>query len=104
MFTITRGANLTGALSVDLTWGGAATYGTDYTVTASNGATLVRQRLDADGPGRRATVALTVTPVDDTAIESAETVILTVGSSSAYAISGGASQTGTIVDNDRPPR
>ena len=44
---------------------------------------------------------LTVTPVDDGAIENAETVILTVGSNSAYTVSGGASQTGTIADNDK---
>ena len=101
VFTITRGANLNGALSVALTWGGTATYGTDYTVTASNGATLSAGGSTLVVPTGVGTVVLTVKPVDDTAVENAETVVLTLGSSSAYAINGGASQTGTIVDNDK---
>src|SRR5262249_10708401 len=94
VFTINRGANLTGSLTVNLAWSGTAAWATDYTVTASNGATLGANGLTLTLPGGVASVTLTVTPVDDTAIENAETVVLTVGTSSAYAISGAASQTG----------
>jgi len=102
VFTITRGANLTGPLTVSLTWSGTATWATDYTVTVNNGATLSANGSTLTLPGGVASVTITVTPADDTAIENAETVILTVGASSAYTISGGTSQTGTIADNDKP--
>jgi hypothetical protein len=102
VFTITRGANLTGPLSVSLGWSGTAAWGTDYIVAASNGATLTGNGSTLLLPGGVGSVTLTVTPAEDTLIENAETVVLTVGTSSAYTISSGTSQTGTIADNDRP--
>ena len=102
VFTITRGANLADPLTVNLGWSGTAAWGTDYVVTASNGATLAANGSTLLLPGGVASVTLTVTPADDQAIENAETVILTVGTSSSYTISGAVSQTGTIADNDKP--
>ncbi|MFL5938528.1 MAG: Calx-beta domain-containing protein, partial [Gaiellaceae bacterium] len=101
VFTITRGANLADPLTVNLGWSGTAAWGTDYTVTASNGATLAGNGSTLLLPGGVASVTLTVTPADDPAVENAETVILTVGTSSSYTISGVVSQTGTIADNDK---
>ena len=38
VFTVTRSANTTSSVVVNLAWSGTAAYGTDYTVTASGGA------------------------------------------------------------------
>ena len=57
VFTITRAANLNGPITVNLTWGGTATRGTDYTVAAGAGGTL-------NGTGTTLTLAAGVTTVD----------------------------------------
>ena len=49
-----------------------------------------------------ASATVTVTPVNDTAVESAETVIFTVATGTGYTVGAPASQTGTIADNDTP--
>ena len=102
VFTITRGPNLTGPLTVNLGWTGTATFGTDYAVTVNNGASLSANWATLTVPDGVASVTLTAKPAEDTVIENAETVILTLGASSSYTISGGTSQTGTIADNDKP--
>jgi hypothetical protein len=101
VFTLTRGANLTGPLTVSLGWTGTATFGTDYTVAVNNGALLSADGSTLTMPAGVSTVTVTATPVDDSIIENTETVILTVGTSSGYTVSGTASQTGTITDNDK---
>jgi hypothetical protein len=98
-FTLTRGASTVGSIVVNLTWTGTATYGTDYTVTPSSGSLSAngQQLTMADGV---TTVTLTVTPIDDQAVESTETVILTVASGAGYLVGSPASVTGSIADND----
>ncbi|HEX4996660.1 MAG TPA: Calx-beta domain-containing protein, partial [Terriglobia bacterium] len=100
-FAITRTANLTGDIVVNLSWAGTATLISDYTlsvtggVLAANGSTLTL----ASGA---TSATITVTPVDDTVIETAETVQLAVASGAGYLIGAPSSQTGTIADNDLP--
>jgi Calx-beta domain/RTX calcium-binding nonapeptide repeat (4 copies) len=99
VFTVTRAGSASGSLGVNLTWGGTAAYGVDYTVSvtggtlSANGATVTL----ADGV---ATATVTVTPVDDTAVESSETVTLTVGAGAGYTVGSPASANGAIADND----
>ena len=77
VFTVTRTGVATGTTNVTLAWSGSATLTTDYTVGVS-GATISANRLTLTfGPGQ--TVAtVTLTPVDDTANEPQENVILTL--------------------------
>ena len=57
---------------MNLTWSGTATYGTDYTVTASGG-TLSANGQQLTLASGASTATLTVTPVDDPAAEATET-------------------------------
>ncbi len=89
-FTVSRTGSTTQALTVNYQVGGTATSGQDYaalsgSVTLTSGA---------------ASAPLTVTPVNDTAPEPAETVILTPSSSSSYSVGSPSSATVTIADND----
>ena len=101
VFTVTRTGVTTGTTNVTLAWSGSATLTTDYTVGVS-GATISANRLTLTfGPGQ--TVAtVTLTPVDDTAIEPTEQVVLTLAAGTGYTVGTPASATGTIADNDTP--
>src|SRR5262249_18089269 len=101
VFTITRSNNLAGPITINLTWGGTATYGTDYTVLTSTG-TLAPNGSTLTLAGGVSSVTLTVRPADDSVVESPETVILTLGSGNgAYNVGSPSTQTGTIADNDK---
>jgi acid phosphatase type 7 len=89
-FTITRTGSTASSLLVNLTVGGAASAGADY-------ATITTPITIAAGS---ATKTVTVTPVDDSAVESAETVVLTVTNGSGYNVGSPSSATVTIADND----
>ncbi len=89
-FTITRTGSTTSSLLVNLTVGGTASAGGDYT-TISTPVTIA---------AGSATKTVTVAPVDDSAVESAETVVLTVATSSGYTVGSPSSATVTIADND----
>jgi len=91
-FTITRTGSTASSLLVNLTIGGTATPGSDYT-------TITSPVTIAAGS---ATKTVTVTPIDDIAVEPAETVILTVAAGSGYNIGSPSSATVTIADNDNP--
>jgi hypothetical protein len=100
-FQISR-TSAAAAISIALTWSGAASFGVDYTVRVTGGT------LSADG--RTLTLAvgalqatLTVTPVDDTVVEGAEGVTLAVGAGTGYTVGSPASASGTIADNDTAP-
>ncbi|MEK7412903.1 MAG: Calx-beta domain-containing protein, partial [Planctomycetota bacterium] len=90
-FTLARTGSLVAALTVNLTTTGTATPGSDYT------ALLATATFAANG----ATAIVTVTPLDDTGVEDAETVILTVASGSGYSI--GATPTATVTIEDDEP-
>ena len=89
VFTITRTGSTAAALAVNLSIGGTATNGTDYQTIASS-VTI---------PTGSATATVTVTPIDDTVVDAAETVIATI-QPGAYVAGTANSATVTIADND----
>jgi hypothetical protein len=97
VFSVTRTSNLNGSLAVGLTWSGTATLGTDYTVAVTGG-TLSGSTLTLASGSAGATI--TLTPVDDTAVEGAETVVLTLATGTGYTLGSPSSAGGSIADND----
>lgn len=92
IFTITRTGSTAAALSVTLTVTGSATNGSDY------------QRLmtTITIPAGQTSTTLVVSPFDDTASESNESVIVTLSNSNSYNVDATKSNgTVTIQDNDR---
>ncbi len=96
-FLISHDGPTTYDVDVNFTRSGSATFNTDYTLNVPNaGAVTTQVRIPA---GTNA-VELRVFPVDDSAAESAETVILTLAAGN-YAIDTAHSLgTATITDND----
>lgn len=92
---ITRTGSTAASLSVALTITGTATATADYTTNPASVTTLV---LSAGQVSR----TITVTPVNDTAIEGNEVMIAQLGSGS-YDVTGSGYDSITIVDNDIPP-
>src|SRR6185295_19213267 len=80
------------ALVVNLSVSGTATNGTD---DAMIGSTVTI-------PAGAASATVTVTPVDDSLLEPAETVILTATAGAGYTVGSPSSGTVTITDNDTP--
>src|SRR4029078_5970701 len=84
-FTVTR-SNAFRQIDVVLTWSGAATFGVDYTVSATGGT------LTPSGPntltltlaGGATSASILVTPIGDSAIETAEVVTVTLGLGTGY--------------------
>ena len=99
VFTVTRTVNVLDQVSVNLGWSGTAVYGTDYTVTVTGG-TLSQNGQTLTLAAGAASATVTVTPVDDTSLESAESVILTLKTGTGYALGSPVSATGSIADND----
>ncbi|MCM3901686.1 MAG: hypothetical protein ND866_08270 [Pyrinomonadaceae bacterium] len=91
VFTFTRtGGNLAAALTVSFSRGGTAANNSDYSNIGSS-VTI---------PGNQSSTTVTITPIDDTAVEGPETVILTITASTSYVIGTPSSATVTIADND----
>jgi serine protease len=90
VFTITRNGSAANALTVTIAVSGTAVSGTDYAALA--GSVVI--------PAGQSSVTVTVTPLDDLAVESAETVVLALQSGVGYLIGTPASATVTIADND----
>jgi len=91
-FTVTRSAILSAATVVNITTGGTATSGTDYTgavatVTIPSGAT---------------TATFTIDPTLDGTVEADETVTMTVAAGTGYTVGAPSSATGTILNDDVP--
>ncbi|MBI4392993.1 MAG: DUF1697 domain-containing protein [Euryarchaeota archaeon] len=93
--TITRNGTTATALTINFTLGGSASNPADYIL--SGNATLTTAII----PIGASSVNVTVTPVDDSAFEPAETVVLTLGTGS-YTIGSPDNDTVTIADNDGP--
>ena len=92
-FTVSRTGDTSAALTVLYTVAGTAVAGTDYTslpgtVTIEAGAS---------------TAPVVVTPINDTAYESNETVVLTLTADPAYVLGSPVVGTVTIVSDDLPP-
>lgn len=91
-FTVTRTGPTDAPLLVNLAIGGSATGGTDY-IALPTSVTI---------PAGASSVGFIVQPVDDSAVESAETVTVSIVPGSGYT-AGAASATVSIADNDIAP-
>jgi Tfp pilus assembly protein PilE len=92
-FTVSRTGSTGAALTVNYTVGGTATSGSDYSALA--GSVTI--------PSGSASATITVTPVDDTTVESSETVIATLSSGASYTVGSPGNATVTIADNNTLP-
>jgi hypothetical protein len=90
VFTVTRTGSTNSGLLVYYTITGTATNGQDYQMLPSS-VTI---------PSGQSSAIISVTPVDDSAIENSETVILTLTPDASYTVGSSGSATVTIVDND----
>ncbi len=90
-YTITRTGLTTSELTVSYTVSGTATSGTDYT---SLGTSIII-------PVGSASALLTLSPLQDSGNEGPETVIVTLGTNSSYAIGSPNAATVNLADDDR---
>nr|WP_320204022.1 putative Ig domain-containing protein [Agrobacterium rosae]MDX8306017.1 putative Ig domain-containing protein [Agrobacterium rosae] len=91
-YTVTLSQTSSSATTVNLTHGGTATSGTDYTGAPTS---IVV-------PANATSASFAVTPVADTVVEVNETVVMSVTSGSGYGIGSPSSATATIVNDDLP--
>jgi hypothetical protein len=93
-FTVTRTGSTAGALTVSFTLAGTAQNGTDY------------QQLPTSVtiPVGASSATIGVNPVDDTAVEGSESVVLILSANAAYTVGSPDRATVTIADNDQAPR
>ncbi len=87
---IIRTGSTASSLTVYFSISGTATNGSDYS-SISSPITI---------PSGTSTVAIQISPIDDTSIESSETAIITITSNASYTIGSPSSGTVTITDND----
>src|SRR5205823_6308430 len=80
VYTFTRNGVTTGALTVNFSVGGTATFNTDYTQTGAASFTASSGTVTFTAGSTTATV--TIDPTSDATVEPDETVILTVTSGS----------------------
>jgi hypothetical protein len=106
VYTITLSNPSAFATTIDFSMGGSAgtAPGGDYSLSATGGT------LSYTGPSGSITLAalttsvtVTLTTVDDSAVEGAENATLTVNSGTGYTVGSPASDTATIADNDVSP-
>lgn len=93
-FTITRGGDISAPLTLNLGLSGTATSGSDYTALSTSVA------LAAGA----STATLAVTPLDDSASEGGETIILTLGTSLAYLVTAPSSAAVVLADDEPAPQ
>jgi uncharacterized repeat protein (TIGR02543 family) len=93
-FTVTRTGDITSSLRVYYSTAGS---------TASSGADYAALPGYVDIQSGQSSAVIYVVVIDDTIVESSETVQLTISSNSAYTIGSPSSATVTITDNDNAP-
>jgi CSLREA domain-containing protein len=98
VYTFTRNGITSGALTVNFSVGGTATFATDYTQSGavSFGATSGTVTFGAGN----STATVTIDPTPDVLFEPNETVILTVTSGTGYNVASPSAATGTITNDD----
>lgn len=92
-FTLTRTGDLGSALAVNIVMSGSATSGVDYQPLPTT----------VNFPSGQASLTLTVTPIDDTQVEAAESVTLTIVDDAPYDLGAPNNASVTINDNDVAP-
>ncbi|HSB12623.1 MAG TPA: Calx-beta domain-containing protein [Blastocatellia bacterium] len=98
VYTFTRQGLTAGALTVNFSVGGTATFSTDYTQTGA--ATFTPPTGTVTFGAGNTTATVTVDPTADTTVESDETVILTVTAGTGYTVGTPSVATGTISNDD----
>lgn len=101
VYTFTRTGFTGGALTVNFSVGGTATFGVspnDYTETGATTFTTTTGSVTFTAGSSTATV--TVNPETDTTAESDETVIITLTAGASYNVVSPSSATGTILNDD----
>jgi hypothetical protein len=93
MFAVSRTGSTAAALTVNYTVSGTATPGADYT-TLTGSLTI---------PAAAASATITVTPINDTAIEVNEAVVVSLGPDGAYVVGAPGSGMVSIVSDDVTP-
>jgi N-acetylneuraminic acid mutarotase len=91
-FVVSRQGDTAEALTVNYTVGGTAKSDADY---APLGGSVVI-------PAGAASAVVNINPIDDSSVENAETVVLTLSQSMTYDLAHPATATVTIADNDTP--
>src|SRR5215208_1746734 len=98
VYTFTRNGVTTGALTVNFSVGGTATFSTDYTQTGAAMFTATDGTVTFGAGNTTATV--TVDPSTDTVVEPNETVILMLTAGTGYNVANPNEATGTITNDD----
>jgi serralysin len=93
VYTFTRNGNTTGALTVNFSVAGTATFNTDY--TQSGAATFTAASGTVTFAAGNSTASVTIDPSADATVEPDETVIITVTSGTGYNVATPAAATGT---------
>lgn len=96
--TLTRNGPLANALTVNLTVGGTAGFGTDYTQSGAD--TFTASAATVTFAAGSATAVVELDPATDSTVELDETVSLTVTTGSGYGVGAPATATGTIANDD----
>jgi hypothetical protein len=91
-YTVTIDTAASSNLTINITYSGTATRNTDY--TGADSLTIAAGSTSG---------SLIVTTIDDSTVESSETVIVTLAAGTGYALGANTTSTGTIVDNDVTP-
>ena len=90
IWTIARTGSTASALTVNYAVGGSASNGVDY--NRLSGSIVI--------PAGRSSVDLIVKPIQDSAVEGTEDVVVTLATSGSYALTGAITATSPIFDND----
>ncbi|HWN09270.1 MAG TPA: Calx-beta domain-containing protein [Pyrinomonadaceae bacterium] len=98
VYTFTRNGVSTGALTVNFSVGGTATFTSDYTQIGA--ATFTATTGTVTFGAGNTTAQVTLDPLTDSTVESDETAILTVTSGTGYNVANPSAATGTITNDD----
>jgi len=98
VYTFTRTGVISGALTVNFSVGGTATFNTDY--TQSGAASFTPPTGTVTFAAGSSTATVTVDPTADGAAEGDETVILTLAAGTGYNVGAPSAATGTITNDD----
>ncbi|MGL4617886.1 MAG: LamG-like jellyroll fold domain-containing protein [Chroococcidiopsis sp.] len=100
VFTASRtaGDDVNVPIAIPFTVGGAATFGTDYTVTGANTFTATNGSLTI--PSGQVSASMTISTVSNLIFEPDETIVLTPQPQAGIWLAAGGSWSGTIINDD----
>ena len=92
-FTLAHSGDTNSSTTVNFSLGGTAILGADYVSSATNSVVI---------PAGQSSQRVTITPLDDAAVEGTETVELTLQAGAGYILLGATNATVSIIDDDLP--